>query len=88
MYTGSLEGPLAIRRLKRFVADLHYEKDRPPVEKAVPNGKKVAIVGSGPAGLTAAWHLAEGLRSQDLRAASKTGACCVSPCLRTGCRTR
>ncbi len=71
---GSLEGPLAIRRLKRFVADLHYEKDRPPVEKAVPNGKKVAIVGSGPAGLTAAWHLArKGYGVKIFEAASKTG---------------
>jgi heterodisulfide reductase subunit A-like polyferredoxin len=54
-----LEGPVSIRRIKRFVADTHYAgQDRPPVEAAPANGKKVAVVGSGPAGLTAAWQLA------------------------------
>jgi heterodisulfide reductase subunit A2 len=56
---GSIEGPLPIRRLKRFVADRHYEQfDGPGIEVAPPNGHRVAIVGSGPAGLTAAWQLA------------------------------
>ena len=55
---GSLEGPLPIRRLKRFVADTHYADDGDPAsEAAEPNGKRVAVVGSGPAGLTAAWQL-------------------------------
>ena len=56
-----LEGPIPIRLLKRYAADTHYAKkasDGPVVEMAEPNGKKVAIVGSGPAGLTAAWQLA------------------------------
>ena len=55
---GSLEGSLSIRRLKRFVADTHYAQGPTVVEVPEPNGKKVAIVGSGPAGLTAAWQLA------------------------------
>ena len=56
---GSLEGPLPIRRLKRFIADVHYDTfDGPGVEIPTPNGHRVAIVGSGPAGLTAAWQLA------------------------------
>ncbi len=56
---GSLEGTLPIRRLKRFAADQHYASmDGPGVEVPPPNGKRVAIVGSGPAGLTAAWQLA------------------------------
>ncbi len=71
---GSLEGSLSIRRLKRFIADTHYAKDRTPVEVAPPNGKKVAIVGSGPAGLTAAWHLArKGYEVTILEAASQPG---------------
>ncbi|HEX9109091.1 MAG TPA: FAD-dependent oxidoreductase, partial [Longimicrobiales bacterium] len=54
-----LEGPLPIRRIKRFVADRHYAThDGPGVDVAEPNGKRVAVVGSGPAGLTAAWQLA------------------------------
>jgi heterodisulfide reductase subunit A len=56
---GELEGSVAIRRLKRFVAERHYaHADGPAVTAAPPNGKRVAIVGSGPAGLTAAWNLA------------------------------
>ncbi len=56
---GDLEGTIPIRRLKRFAADRHYaEVDGPGVEMPSPNGKSVAIVGSGPAGLTAAWQLA------------------------------
>jgi glutamate synthase (NADPH/NADH) small chain len=51
--------PVAIGRLERFVADFAAEMrladDRPPTE---PTGHKVAIVGSGPAGLTAAADLA------------------------------
>ncbi|MCX6362788.1 MAG: FAD-dependent oxidoreductase [Actinobacteria bacterium] len=56
---GELEGPLPIRRLKRFIADQRYGQAEPKaVEKPEQNGKKVAVVGSGPAGLTAAWQLA------------------------------
>jgi heterodisulfide reductase subunit A-like polyferredoxin len=55
----ALEGPLPIRRLKRFIADEHYARtDLPVIERPGPNGHRVAIVGSGPAGLTAAWQLA------------------------------
>ncbi len=55
---GSLEGPLPIRRLKRFVADRRYSlTESPPVEQPEPTGRRVAIVGSGPTGLTAAWQL-------------------------------
>jgi len=57
-----LEGPIPIRLLKRFAADRHYESapdaGAPAIQVAEPNGKKIAIVGSGPAGLTAAWQLA------------------------------
>ena len=49
--------PVGIGRVERFVADYHLKngKDKPiNVEK---NGKKVAVVGSGPSGLTAAGDL-------------------------------
>lgn len=55
---GSLEGTLPIRRLKRFAADVHEASGQGTgVESAAPNGRRVAIVGSGPTGLTAAWQL-------------------------------
>jgi heterodisulfide reductase subunit A-like polyferredoxin len=56
---GSLEGTLPIRRIKRFVDDVHHAgHDGPGVAVAPPKGRRVAIVGSGPTGLTAAWQLA------------------------------
>ncbi len=57
---GELEGTLPIRRLKRFIADAHYSVTEPaaPVHAPLNGGRHIAIVGSGPAGLTAAWHLA------------------------------
>lgn len=50
--------PVAIGRLERFAADMHIKNDKeaPPLE--VSNGHKVAIVGSGPAGLACAGDLA------------------------------
>jgi heterodisulfide reductase subunit A len=73
---GDLEGPLPIRKLKRFVADTYYREHAEPEHK--PAGevkdKKVAVVGSGPAGLTAAMHLARrGYRVKIFEAESRPG---------------
>ena len=56
----SLEAPVDIRRIKRFFAEHYYEKYPEPQERIIENktGKKIAVIGSGPAGLTAAYHLA------------------------------
>ncbi len=55
----SVEGSVPIRAIKRFLADRHYaEHDTAGVVVPEPNGRSVAVVGSGPAGLTAAWQLA------------------------------
>ncbi|RLG91850.1 MAG: glutamate synthase (NADPH), homotetrameric [Candidatus Hecatellales archaeon] len=51
--------PVGIGRLERFVADWELARGVKIPEKAPPNGKKVAVVGSGPAGLTAAADLAK-----------------------------
>ena len=50
---------VAIGRLERFVADWYRENVNAMPEKVESNGKKVAVVGSGPAGLTAASDLAK-----------------------------
>jgi glutamate synthase (NADPH/NADH) small chain len=54
---GKIGEPVSIGRLERFLAD--WERGRGFVlpEKAPPTGKKVAVVGAGPAGLTAAADL-------------------------------
>ena len=51
--------PVAIGRLERFVADWYRENINEMPGKVESNGKKVAVVGSGPAGLTAASDLAK-----------------------------
>ncbi len=51
--------PVAIGKLERFVADWSRENGGVAVEKAPSNGKKVAIVGSGPSGLACAADLAK-----------------------------
>lgn len=51
--------PVGIGRLERFVADWHNAREDQKTEKPKANGHKVAIVGSGPAGLTCAGELAK-----------------------------
>ncbi len=58
---GKKGAPIAIGRLERYVADWergNQPANRPKANPAPTTGKKVAIVGSGPAGLTAAADLA------------------------------
>ena len=50
---------VGIGRLERFVADYHREHSSEKPKMPVSNGHKVAIVGSGPSGLTAAGDLAK-----------------------------
>lgn len=51
--------PVSIGKLERFVADWSREHGFVPEAPAVKNGKKVAVIGSGPAGLTCAGDLAK-----------------------------
>ena len=56
-----VEEPLSIAYLKAFAADNDLKSDNPFVpEKKDASGKKVAIIGGGPAGLAAAYRLAVG----------------------------
>ena len=51
--------PISIGKLERFVADYYREHGYVPKKPETTNGKKVAIIGSGPAGLTCAGDLAK-----------------------------
>lgn len=49
--------PVAIGRLERFVADYHIKNAKNKIEVPKFNGKKVAVIGAGPSGLTCAGDL-------------------------------
>lgn len=51
--------PVGIGRLERFVADWHRENTQPVANKVEPNGHKVAVIGSGPSGLSCAGDLSK-----------------------------
>ncbi|MDH5460383.1 MAG: NADPH-dependent glutamate synthase [Candidatus Bathyarchaeota archaeon] len=56
---GKVGDPVSIGRLERFAADWERGKGVEIPERAPPTGKKVAVIGAGPAGLTAAADLAK-----------------------------
>ncbi|HEX3026374.1 MAG TPA: NADPH-dependent glutamate synthase [Clostridia bacterium] len=51
--------PVGIGRLERFVADWHMANGKNTVDTVKKSGKKVAVIGSGPSGLTCAGDLAK-----------------------------
>ncbi len=55
---GKKGDPISIGKLERFVADWARENNIKPEPAKEKNGKKVAVIGSGPAGLTCAGDLA------------------------------
>lgn len=56
---GEVTSAVSVCRLKRFAADNDTGGWRKNVNKKPPTGRKIAVVGSGPAGLTAAYYLAK-----------------------------
>ncbi|NQS75658.1 MAG: NADPH-dependent glutamate synthase [Peptococcaceae bacterium] len=56
---GKKHEPVAIGRIERYCADWELAHGAPIPETSTPKGKKVAIVGSGPSGLTCAADLAK-----------------------------
>jgi glutamate synthase (NADPH/NADH) small chain len=54
---GKIGDPISIGRLERFVADWERQHGFVIPEKSPPSGKKVAVIGAGPAGLTVASDL-------------------------------
>lgn len=55
---GKVDEAINIAQLKAFAADMDLNSDSYLPEKNAPTGKKIAIIGGGPAGLTAAYRLA------------------------------
>ena len=54
---GQYDEAISIRAVERFLGDLGQALARDVVKAGTPNGKKVAVVGSGPAGHSAAYQL-------------------------------
>jgi len=71
--------PVAIGYLERYAADYEMQQGQTVIpDMAPPTGKRVAIVGSGPAGLTAAYELAKlGHKATIFEAFHKTGGVLV-----------
>jgi len=69
------DDPVRIRDIKRFVIERAAREGwRPDIDRAPQRTEEVAVVGSGPAGISAAWHLARaGYRVTVFEAASKAG---------------
>ncbi len=85
-----------MREVHRFIADYillsdHFEEAvrRVAARKLEPTGRKVAVAGAGPAGLTAAFYLALlGTTSRSSIRCPKLAECCASPCRNIACPNR
>ncbi len=53
-----VDDAVSIHAVERFLGDLALEKGWKPAPEAEASGKRVLVVGAGPSGLSAAWHLA------------------------------
>jgi NADH-quinone oxidoreductase subunit F len=75
----TLDEPVSIRALKRFMADRESEPRLPEIRESQENaGRRVAVVGAGPAGLSCAYFLARlGYRPRVFEAESEPGGMLV-----------
>jgi NADPH-dependent glutamate synthase beta subunit-like oxidoreductase len=54
---GELDAPVSIHAVERFLGDLAIKEGWPLKIEAPPSGKRVLVIGAGPSGLSAAYHL-------------------------------
>jgi formate dehydrogenase (NADP+) beta subunit len=66
---GAVNEPVSIRELKRFAAENDNQLWKRSALHAPPTGKKAAVIGAGPAGLTAAYYLAKKGHAVDIHEA-------------------
>ncbi len=64
-----VDATVSIHAVERFLGDLAIEQSWPAPAPAPASGKKVLVVGAGPSGLSAAYHLARFGHSVEIRAA-------------------
>jgi Dihydroprymidine dehydrogenase domain II, 4Fe-4S cluster/NAD(P)-binding Rossmann-like domain len=64
---GQLDSAVSIHAVERFLGDLAAEQAWGPPVSAAPSGKRILVVGGGPSGLSAAYHLARRGHSVEVR---------------------
>jgi formate dehydrogenase beta subunit len=65
----ALDMPVGIHAVERFLGDLAMQERWPFTAESAPSGKRVLVVGAGPSGLSAAYHLARRGHAVEIREA-------------------
>lgn len=86
---GEMDEAVSIHAVERFLGDLAAEQGWLPTIDAKPSAKRVLVVGAGPSGLSAAYHLTRLGHSVKFTRRDRCPAeCCISASPPTGCRAR
>ncbi|MBK8704743.1 MAG: FAD-dependent oxidoreductase [Saprospiraceae bacterium] len=84
-----IDTTVGIHSIERYIGDLAIEKGWQIQFQAKPTGKRVLVIGAGPAGLSAAYHLARMGHTVEIYEAHDAPAdCSTTACPLTGCPQR